>query len=147
MYGKSFVQSRKVIAYATEPFELKYSGQSMSMITDWPPVLLRCKAKVETELGCTFNHCMLNRYDDGSVHIGKHRDNAENHIIASVSLGSERDFIMTHDGYVKGADVDEVGRVMRKRWPLKNGSLFVMTGQTQANWKHEIVSPSFLFVA
>lgn len=27
-----------------------------------------------------FNHVMLNRYDDGSVYIGKHRDNKENKV-------------------------------------------------------------------
>lgn len=143
MYGRSFKQSRKIIAYATEPFELKYSGQSLSMLTEWPPAVLEAKEMAEQQLGCSFNHCMLNMYEDGSVHIGAHRDNAENNIIAAISLNapdSERDFIMKHDRHIKGIDVDAEGQVMRKRWKLQNGSLLLMTGATQANWKHEIVS-------
>lgn len=137
-----------MIAYATTPFDLQYSGQSMSMSTEWPPAVLACKSKVEAVLGCTFNHCMLNRYDDGSVHIGKHRDNKENKIIAAVSLGVERDFVMTHDQHEKGQDVNKEDRsVMRKRWPLKDGSLVLMAGQTQAYWKHEIVRRQSLTLA
>lgn len=87
---------------------------------------------------------MLNRYDDGSVHIGKHRDNKENKIIAAVSIGAERDFIMTHDRYGKEPeDADNKdGKVMRKRWTLGDGSLVLMAGQTQTFWKHEIVGVS-----
>lgn len=94
---------------------------------------------------------MLNRYDNGSVHIGAHSDNlgkpgmtsivladarSENLCIASISLGAERDFILAHK---KPATVGDVARY-RKRWPLADGSLLVMQGQTQKYWKHEIVS-------
>ena len=69
----------------------------------------------------------------------QHRDNKENRVIASVSLGAERDFIMQHDEWTKGHDLTSEGERMKKRWPLKSGSLLIMQGETQQFWKHEIV--------
>ncbi len=42
---------------------------------------------------CGFNHIMANSYPDGSTYIGKHADNLENKVIATVSLGAPRTFI------------------------------------------------------
>ena len=56
-------------------------------------------------------------------------------VIASLSLGARRTFIM-HPHISKGekkVDADA------KRWILANGSLLVMQGDTQENWK---VSPN-----
>jgi alkylated DNA repair dioxygenase AlkB len=77
--------------------------------------------------------------DNGAVHLGPHRDNKENRVIASLSLGAERDFVLTHDKHTKGEDEVD-GLLMKKRFPLKNGSLFIMQGDTQEHWKHEIAS-------
>ena len=78
---------------------------------------------------------MLNKYDNGTIYIGKHRDNLENRLIATVSVGAERTFIMTHDD----ASAHPDNELYKKRWTLANGSLFVMQGETQKHWKHEIV--------
>lgn len=76
----------------------------------------------------------------GGVHIGCHRDNIENRVIASVSLGAVRNFVMsyapTKAGAAKGGD--GTAATEKKKWALANGSLVVMQGDTQRNWKHEI---------
>jgi alkylated DNA repair dioxygenase AlkB len=82
-------------------------------------------------------------------------------VIASVSLGAPRTFIMTRDKKVKApanhkpsdevqdskkrkASEDpseystEIGTVDQKTWTLASGSLVVMQGDTQRYWKHEI---------
>ncbi|KDE03165.1 hypothetical protein MVLG_06322 [Microbotryum lychnidis-dioicae p1A1 Lamole] len=159
MYGKSITQSRKICAYATDPaLTVKYSGTTVDMRYDYPPVLSEIQKMVEEELGVSFNHCMLNLYADGKVYIGNHRDNKENRVIASVSLGAERTFIMTHappanysrrdKGESKSATIphnsdhegEEDGSVLLKshKWKLHHGSLVVMQGETQTYWKHEI---------
>jgi len=131
VYGKSVVQSRQIAAYATDPsLTLKYSGSLIEMHNDYPPVISSIQTLVEQKLGVQFNHVMLNRYDTGDVYIGLHADNLENRVIATVSLGAERTFIMRHRT-IKG----ENGL---KKWKLANGSLFVMQGDTQRFWKHEI---------
>lgn len=73
---------------------------------------------------------MLNKYDSGDVYIGLHADNLENRVIATVSIGAERTFVMKHRTLR--------GEEGRKRWRLGDGSLFVMQGDTQRFWRHEI---------
>lgn len=79
LYGKAVTQSRSIAAYAKDPeLVVKYSGQVVQMSSEYPPALLRIQELVEEQLGVKFNHVMLNRYDDGKVYIGNHRDNREN---------------------------------------------------------------------
>ncbi|KAK4056064.1 hypothetical protein OIO90_002795 [Microbotryomycetes sp. JL221] len=114
MYGREITQSRKIAAYATDPtLVVKYSGQVVNMQYDYPPVLKQMQQEIESRLGgVKFNHCMLNLYEDGKVYIGNHRDNRENRVIASLSLGAPRTFIMRHDSRsgkmaMKGSKTDK----------------------------------------
>jgi hypothetical protein len=90
VYGREVMQSRKIastwndtlgtysIAYAADPNStLKYSGHIVNFLSEYPPLLRRIQDEVEQKLGVTFDHVMLNLYEDGSVYIGKHRDNVE----------------------------------------------------------------------
>ncbi|WVF71635.1 hypothetical protein IAT40_006443 [Kwoniella sp. CBS 6097] len=155
MYGRSFPQSRQIAAYSTTPSAtLSYSGSKITMHYPFPPILAEIRQRLEGELGVRFNHVMLNRYDDGSVYIGKHSDNLNNLVIASVSVGAERTFIMSpripskahnrNRKFTKGTDnEDDLNEEMLKgrknvKWVLGNGSLVVMQGRTQEYWKHEI---------
>ncbi|OCF36695.1 hypothetical protein I316_01291 [Kwoniella heveanensis BCC8398] len=96
MYGRAFPQSRQIAAYSTTPSAtLSYSGSRITMNYPFPPILEKIRERLEDELGVRFNHVMLNRYDDGSVYIGKHSDNLNNLVIASVSVGAKRTFIMS----------------------------------------------------
>lgn len=99
VYGKSLIQSRAIAAYSTTPdLVVKYSGQLVEMHHPYPPVLAKLQSQMEDALGMTasmpstsstnkdesqtshggFNHVMLNRYDDGTVYIGRHNDTKEN---------------------------------------------------------------------
>ncbi|GAA5849050.1 hypothetical protein JCM5353_004144 [Sporobolomyces roseus] len=163
MYGKEITQSRKIAAFATDPsLTVKYSGALVDMKYDYPPLLRKIQDLVEAKLGMSFNHCMLNRYEDGQVYIGNHRDNRENRVIASLSLGAPRTFIMEHDKPPSSApastkkpvksrgktktqepctETTESGEddlLYYKKWMLENGSLVVMQGTTQQHWKHQI---------
>ena len=143
MYGRSFVQSRHIAAYGSQGAaeSIKYSGTEVPLHVSQPPVLEEIQKHLERYLGgsTNFNHCMLNRYDDGSVYIGSHSDNLENLCIASISIGAERDFILSHKKPPPNRPADESARY-KKRWALADGSLLVMQGDTQKYWKHEIVS-------
>lgn len=79
MYGREIVQSREIAAYSKMPdLKLKYSGQEVQM-HPWPEVLKQMEDRVRECVGrdVKFNHAMLNLYEDGSVHIGRHSDNRE----------------------------------------------------------------------
>lgn len=163
MYGKEITQSRKIAAFATDPaLTVKYSGTLVDMKYEYPPLLRTIQDMVETKLGVTFNHCMLNSYQDGTVYIGNHRDNRENRVIASVSLGAARTFILEHDRPPPDAPASSKKPVRKvrtvksqedqlekqpeqddtllyyKKLTLENGSLIVMQGDTQLSWKHQI---------
>ena len=79
-----------------------------------------------------FNHVILNRYPDGSYYIGPHADNepelGQDPLIAALSLGSSRKFILT----------SKKKRTYTKKITLTHGSLIVMGGRFQHRWRHEI---------
>ncbi|GAA5988379.1 hypothetical protein JCM10908_003538 [Rhodotorula pacifica] len=98
VYGRQVTQSRKIAAFATDPaLTVKYSGTEVQMSYDYPPLLRKIQDLVEERLKVKFNHVMLNLYENGQIYIGNHRDNRENRVIASLSLGAPRTFILTHD--------------------------------------------------
>jgi len=106
----------------------------------WIPELLFLKARVEEATPeaayasshlprIPYNAVLCNLYRDGNDSVGLHAD-AEPEmgpVIASVSLGVERLFRL------KGK---HGGVVFSER--LRHGSLLIMAGQTQKNFKHEV---------
>lgn len=70
-------------------------------------------------------------YSDGTNYIGAHSDDEsdlqENAFIVSVSFGATRDFVFTHK-----ITKEKVSMI------LKSGSVVLMGGDCQKNWKHEV---------
>jgi alkylated DNA repair dioxygenase AlkB len=106
----------------------------------WIPELLPLKARVEAATPETayrnlhlpklsYNAALCNLYRNGNDSVGLHAD-AEPEmgpVIASISLGAERLFrLKAQNGAVAFAE------------RLPHGSLFIMAGQTQRNFKHEV---------
>jgi alkylated DNA repair dioxygenase AlkB len=89
---------------------------------------------VETT-GTRFNSCLANLYRDGGDSMGAHSDNepelGPQPTIASVSLGARRRFVMTHI---------ESGE--RFTWSLGGGDLLVMSGASQAEYRHAVPKTS-----
>lgn len=75
---------------------------------------------------------IANLYRNGNDYIAHHYDKSDDkYCIPSVSLGAERDFIMSErNGTVKGK------RVIEQK--LASGSLFIMGPGTQTNYFHEV---------
>ena len=65
---------------------VKYSGHTVDMKYDYPDVLRAIQSQVEARLSVTFNHVMLNRYENGSEYIGKHRDNKKNKVRSTFAI-------------------------------------------------------------
>lgn len=108
----------------------RYSGVTHEG-AGWPPDLLGLRRRIEKLTGASFNGVLLNLYRDGSDSMGRHAD-AEpvlgpNPIVASVSLGAVRSFVLRH------------GRSKEKRaLDLAHGSLLLMGGTLQHHWTHEL---------
>lgn len=97
----------------------------------WTPAVAELKAAAEAACDARFNSVLLNRYRSGADSMGWHADRepelGPQPVIASVSLGATRTFDLRHN---------KTGVV--QSFSLKGGSLLVMRGKTQAEWRHRV---------
>jgi len=72
----------------------RYGGKYNPKVNDWIPTVKLVRDLVEKETGQHCNHCVLNRYVDGSDYIGFHRDKTKDivdgSLIMTVSFGVTR---------------------------------------------------------
>lgn len=98
----------------------------------WPSNLLPIKLKVEKLSGTRFNSALANFYRNGRDYMGFHSDDelilGLNPLIASLSLGAERRFV------VKG----KTDKKTVLDLTLGNGSLIIMSGRFQHEFKHGV---------
>ena len=108
----------------------RYSGVQHSG-SGWPPILRALRRRVEQVSAATFNGVLLNLYRDGADSMGRHADSeaelGRNPLVASVSLGAVRCFVLRHRASKEKRMVD-----------LAHGSLLVMGGTLQHHWVHEL---------
>lgn len=96
-----------------------------------PPALVALQDRLAAESGATYNSCLANLYRDGRDSIGYHSDNepelGDCPTIASISLGSRRAFHVKHLG-------------SGERWTLQLGAgdLLIMSGESQADYRHAV---------
>lgn len=130
VYGKSYLQPR-LSAWHGE-LSYSYSGITMKPLP-WTQTLMRIKQCVEALLAYEFNSVLLNLYRDHNDSMGMHSDNerelGERPMIASLSLGEERTFLLKHK---TRKDLKII------KLPLPTGSLLLMKGSTQTHWNHGI---------
>jgi alkylated DNA repair dioxygenase AlkB len=107
-----------------------YSG-IRNLPAPWTPAVAELRAAAEARCACRFNSVLINRYRSGIDSMGWHADHepelGAQPVIASVSLGATRRFDLRHN---------RTGTV--RSYPLKGGSLLVMRGDTQAEWRHRV---------
>jgi hypothetical protein len=105
-----------------------------------PGCLDRLRRLTEGSTGESFNFCLVNYYAGGNDSISYHSDDerflGSNPVIASLSLGTTRDFLMKHKP-VQGQ------QLLEKEAPavifaLGSGDMILMRGHTQANWLHSV---------
>ena len=125
---KPVLQPRLVSWSGELPY--KYSGQTLEP-RPWTGALATLVGRLRDELDVPFNHAVLNLYRDGRDRVAMHADNepelGRDPVIASVSLGAERRFVIEHKG-----------RRRKKTLRLAHGSLLVMGGSFQHRWRHAV---------
>lgn len=98
----------------------------------WPLALAGIRSRLGEELHCEFNSVLANRYRNGRDYMGWHSDNesalGQRPVIASLSLGGTRRFVLR-----QRADPSQ-----QLTLELPHGSLLVMRGDTQKNYKHAL---------
>ena len=136
VFGKVHDQPRQSSYMADDLHVYKYAGfdRKPSEWSDPAQILRKMLTKVVREISPghpRLNALLLNRYDNGLHYIGDHADDEndlqEGAFIVSVSLGASRDFVFTHKKTKE--------KVTMK---LKSGSIVLMGGDCQKNWKHGV---------
>ena len=130
LYGKTFNIPRLQAWYGDKDASYQYSNLNMCPLP-WSPILLELKKKCENVSHCSFNSVLANLYRHGQDGMGRHADNepelGHQPVIASLSFGETRNLDFYHNG-----TKDKV------RIPLHNGSLLIMSGNTQTYWQHSM---------
>ncbi len=130
--GRACKMHRRTMALSSRPsVHYRYSGIDHHG-TEFPALVDEIKARVNSVLGHVydFNYCLLNYYRDGKENIAMHADDERDLIgpIASVSFGAVRHFDIH----------SKLDKHNKTRIDLANGSLLLMAGDTQRNYKHGV---------
>ena len=132
IYGKVHDQPRLVSLYADPGKRYDYSGIAMHPLP-WTDLLREIKRRVEDCTAESFNAVFLNLDRDHNDSMGFHSDDerelGKNPVIASLTFGATRTFVLKHK-FNKDLPTVKV--------PLTAGTVLLMKGATQHNWKHGI---------
>jgi alkylated DNA repair dioxygenase AlkB len=131
LFGREVDSPRLSSWIGDEGASYTYSGTRFEP-RPWPRALADVRRRLARELDCEFNSVLANLYRNGRDYMGWHSDNESalgpQPIIASLSLGATRRFVLKHR--------------QQSSWklelPLAHGSLLVMRGDTQANYRHSL---------
>lgn len=128
IFGKRHVTARQVAWYADRGLDYCYSGTRKTALP-MTPELEALRALAGELTGAAYNSCLLNLYPSGREGMGWHSDDEttleREAPIACISLGAERRMCFRHKHQPLNAEIT-----------LESGSLLVMRGETQVNWRH-----------
>lgn len=129
LFGRRVMQPRLIAWYGEPSVTYRYSGLALTAIP-WHPLLAELKSRIERFTGGRFNSVLANAYRDGGDSMGWHRDDerelGDQPILASLSLGAGRRFLVREDGRPSAG------------LTLENGSLLVMKGDSQSRYRHAL---------
>lgn len=135
LFGRRVMQPRLIAWYGDPHAIYAYSGLTLSPLP-WHPVLRDLKDRLEALTGGHFNSALANAYRDGRDSMGWHSDDEKElgpaPLIASVSLGAERRFLVRPRSRAAGTRVASHGIT------LGHASLLLMRGDSQRRFQHSL---------
>jgi len=130
LFGREVMQPRLVAWVGDAEAVYQYSGMQY-VPTPFGPTLQALRGRVQAACQTRFNSVLCNLYRDGQDAMGMHSDRepelGPNPIIASLSLGESRRFVLRHRQGKSHTQADLL---------LTDGSLLVMRGTTQQVYRH-----------
>lgn len=132
LYGKT-VNTPRLQAFQGAPgLCYRYSRLSLTS-TPWHPAIAALLPTLTQYSAAPFNCVLLNLYRHGNDAMGWHSDNepelGPNPVIASLSLGQSRRFLLRHKQFPQQK---------KKELTLNHGDLLIMSGSTQHHWQHSV---------
>ena len=128
VWGKQHLQPRLSAWYGEASYT--YSGKTFTPLP-FTPLQLQIKEAAERATGHRFNSVLMNCYRNERDSMGFHSDDeaelGPEPAIASVTFGEPRTFILKHKRLPRTVKLD-----------LGDGSLLLMAGVLQKNWRHGI---------
>lgn len=130
LFGREVMQPRLTAWCADPGVSYQYSGLRLQA-QRWHPALDLLRQQLAREHGAAFNSVLLNCYRNGRDSMGWHADDepelGPQPVIASVSLGAVRRMLIRRAGGGSSVGLD-----------LGHGSLLMMQGDSQSDWRHSI---------
>jgi len=130
LFGRRLAQPRLSAWYGAGEARYRYSGLQLDPLP-WHPLLIDLKTKLEAQLQQEFNSVLANAYRDGRDGMGWHSDDeaelGSRPLVASISLGAERRFLVRKNGESHAAELR-----------LECGSLLVMKRGCQEIYQHSV---------
>ena len=130
LFGRRVAQPRLSAWYGADEARYRYSGLQLDPLP-WHPLLFDLKTRLEGSLQQDFNSVLANAYRDGRDSMGWHSDDepelGQRPLVASISLGTERRFLVRKKGDSRAA-----------AFRLENGSLLVMKRGCQEVYQHSV---------
>ncbi|UYB51715.1 alpha-ketoglutarate-dependent dioxygenase AlkB [Xanthomonas sp. AM6] len=131
LFGR-LVDSPRLSCWIGDPeASYRYSGTRFAP-HPWPPALRPLRDRLAAETGVPFNSVLANRYRDGRDAMGWHSDDEKElgprPLIASLSLGATRRFVLRHRSEP----------ALRQALELSTGGLLLMGGETQRLYRHAL---------
>ena len=131
IYGKEHPIPRLQAWMGDDNIQYRYSGKTFQA-ERWSGQLKTLADKLSTVAATRFNSVLLNLYRDGNDAMGWHSDDEPElgpaPVIASLSLGAERDFAVRRRGSSRQHAVIS----------LPHGSLLIMQAGMQRQWQHSV---------
>ena len=128
LFGKEVPQPRLAFWYGDLGYS--YSGITLEP-RQMTPTLVEIQQQCELLANAKFNSVLVNLYRDGQDSMGLHADDERElgvePVIASVSIGGERNFRLRH------RESKELVQIT-----LGSGSVLVMSGLSQQCWMHDV---------
>uniref|UniRef100_A0A6B2LLU1 Fe2OG dioxygenase domain-containing protein n=1 Tax=Arcella intermedia TaxID=1963864 RepID=A0A6B2LLU1_9EUKA len=130
--GKTYKSPRLQCWMANPEMKSKAELYTREDPVPWSNDMLAIKNELEEMFEFGFDYVLMNLYRDGKDYISLHSDreaisNGKN-VIASLSLGASRRFILKNNK----------DPTKKHEFLLVSGSLLVMAGTTQQHWKHTV---------
>jgi alkylated DNA repair dioxygenase AlkB len=131
MFGKWVDQPRLISWQAVDDLKYSYSGITLNP-RPFSSAVSQIASKIQQKTGISFNSVLVNYYRNGQDSMGWHADDepelGADPMIASVSFGEPRDFLLRHN----------TRKELILKLPLPSGSLLLMGKGIQLNWKHSL---------
>lgn len=136
LFGRKHREPRLTAWYGDAPYT--YSGRTVNP-APWTKTLRELKGRVEEASRARFNSVLINRYRDGRDGMGLHADDeaelGRNPLIASLSLGRTRRFVLKLKPHARNLTTSEARPLSLE---LAHGELLVMAGSCQHHYVHGV---------